>query len=297
MAYFLIQNRRDPDESFGWSAAQYVLGFAIVLLHEFGHVLACRQVGGTAERVVLWPLGGLALAHPPPRPGALLWTVAAGPLVNVVLLPISLGMIFLSGQAGWESSLPEVHRLVMMLSIFNLVILIFNLLPIYPLDGGQILQALLWFVIGRAMSLKVVSVIGLVAGGGLIVLAVFAQEWFGAVMALFLVFASLGGFARAKMLSQMDRVPRRPGLACPSCGAAPPVGPFWRCQHCLTPFDLFAPATACPRGGSHTPQTACLDCGRDVPMHAWLTTPVAGPNDEISMGPFASPNAAKGKEW
>src|SRR5947209_15751163 len=66
--------------------AVYVSLFAIVLLHEFGHVLACRQVGGQAQRIVLWPLGGLAYVAPPARPGAVLWTIAAGPLVNVVLL-------------------------------------------------------------------------------------------------------------------------------------------------------------------------------------------------------------------
>ena len=61
--------------------------FLIVLLHEFGHALACRQVGGTANQIVLWPLGGVAYVNPPQRPGATLWSIAAGPLVNVALLP------------------------------------------------------------------------------------------------------------------------------------------------------------------------------------------------------------------
>ena len=49
------------------------------MLHEFGHALACRQVGGQADLIVLWPLGGVAYVNPPPRPGALLWSIAAGP--------------------------------------------------------------------------------------------------------------------------------------------------------------------------------------------------------------------------
>lgn len=73
----------------GWNIAEYLALFGIVLLHEFGHALACRQVGGKAERVVLWPLGGIALVQPPPRPGALLWSIAAGPLVNLVLVPLT----------------------------------------------------------------------------------------------------------------------------------------------------------------------------------------------------------------
>src|SRR5213082_4142372 len=67
---------------------EYISVFAIVLIHEFGHALACRQVGGIADRIVLWPLGGIAFVNPPRRPGAYLWSIAAGPLVNVILLPI-----------------------------------------------------------------------------------------------------------------------------------------------------------------------------------------------------------------
>jgi Zn-dependent protease len=87
-AYFLLQDRPVQYSSRAWDVAEYVAGFVLVLLHEFGHVLACRSVGGTADRVLLWPLGGLAFVAPPARPGALLWSIAAGPLVNVVLAPI-----------------------------------------------------------------------------------------------------------------------------------------------------------------------------------------------------------------
>ena len=62
--------------------------FCIVLTHEFGHQLACRSVGGKTHDIVLWPLGGVAYVSPPQRPGAQLWSIAAGPLVNVVLIPI-----------------------------------------------------------------------------------------------------------------------------------------------------------------------------------------------------------------
>ena len=74
--------------SITWNIIEYLSLFLIVMLHEFGHALACRQVGGEANRIVLWPLGGVAYVDPPPRPGATLWSIAAGPLVNVALLPI-----------------------------------------------------------------------------------------------------------------------------------------------------------------------------------------------------------------
>ena len=78
----------------------------IVTMHEFGHSLACRQVGGSANRIVLWPLGGVAYVDPPQRPGATLWSIAAGPLVNVALLPILFGLMLLGHALGPGRRLP-----------------------------------------------------------------------------------------------------------------------------------------------------------------------------------------------
>ncbi len=83
-----------------WNVLEYLALFLIVMLHEFGHALACRQVGGTANQIVLWPLGGVAYVDPPPRPGATLWSIAAGPLVNVALLPVLFGARHLSRITG-----------------------------------------------------------------------------------------------------------------------------------------------------------------------------------------------------
>src|ERR1051325_5213562 len=87
VAAFEISARSKSYSSIFWNVLEYVALFLIVALHEFGHSLACRQVGGIANRIVLWPLGGVAFVDPPPRPGAVLWSIAAGPLVNVVLAP------------------------------------------------------------------------------------------------------------------------------------------------------------------------------------------------------------------
>src|SRR5262249_40880021 len=79
IAYIQIFQREgiNKPNSIFWRTAEYVTLFGIVLLHEFGHALACRQVGGQAETIVLWPLGGIAYVDPPPRPGAFLWSIAA----------------------------------------------------------------------------------------------------------------------------------------------------------------------------------------------------------------------------
>jgi Zn-dependent protease len=104
LAVFEISGRGGYSSK-AWNALEYVALFGIVTLHEFGHALACRQVGGRADRIVLWPLGGVAYVSPPPRPGATLWSIAAGPLVNVVLIPI-LGLLLLLFAIRGDSSTP-----------------------------------------------------------------------------------------------------------------------------------------------------------------------------------------------
>jgi len=171
VALFEINSRAGKYSSVTWNVMEYLALFLIVLCHEYGHALACRQVGGRANQIVLWPLGGVAYVDPPPRPGAMLWSIAAGPLVNVALFPVLLGLLTVSRASGWRQTMPDVYRLVLAVGVINVGLLIFNLLPIYPLDGGQIVRSLLWFVLGRARSLMVATLIGFVGVAGLIVLA------------------------------------------------------------------------------------------------------------------------------
>src|SRR5260370_18221502 len=110
--------------------------FVVVTLHEFGHALACRQVGGQANQIVLWPLGGVAYVNPPPRPGATLWSIAAGPLVNVALLPVLLGLGLLSRSLGWAAPMPNARALLRAVFFIALGLLVFNILPICPLYGA-----------------------------------------------------------------------------------------------------------------------------------------------------------------
>src|SRR6185369_35322 len=167
VAVYEINNRRTDYSSVIWNVLEYLGLFCIILFHEFGHALACRQVGGKADQIVLWPLGGVAYVSPPPRPGATLWSIAAGPLVNVALAPPLTLLVFL-GSSGWAETVPNAYALVRALCFINYGLLIFNLLPIYPLDGGQIVRALLWFGIGRARSLMVITIIGFIGVAGLI---------------------------------------------------------------------------------------------------------------------------------
>src|SRR5215813_2579195 len=100
VALFEINSRSRAYSSLVWNVFEYLGLFLIVLMHEFGHALACNQVGGVANRIMLWPLGGVAYVDPPPRPGATLWSIAAGPLVNVILVPVFWTLLAFMRSSG-----------------------------------------------------------------------------------------------------------------------------------------------------------------------------------------------------
>jgi Zn-dependent protease len=160
--------------------------FLVVLLHEFGHCFAARWVGGEAEDILMHPLGGLAFARPPHRPLPTFITVAGGPMVNVIICLVC--GVALYAMVGWNPTNPfqfvppkwgnpqnwfAVVRHVYWLYQVSLVILMFNLLPIFPLDGGQLVQSILWPIVGYYKSMNFSCIVGMVAAivGGMIALA------------------------------------------------------------------------------------------------------------------------------
>ena len=273
VAVYEVQQRSHRYTSLLWNALEYLLLFGLVLLHEFGHALACRSVGGRADRIMLWPLGGVAFVDPPQRPGATLWSIAAGPLVNVVLLPVLWGAWWFATPPHVPASASNGVELLKAVALLNLVMLIFNLLPVYPLDGGQILRSLLWFLFGRANSLIAATIIGFVGVVGIVLLAVLLHSvWIG-VLAVFILLNCWRGLKNALVLGRVERAPRHAGWACPACGQAPRVGFFWRCHRCQTAFDTFASGAQCPRCSATFALTRCLDCGQPNPLSAWRVGP------------------------
>ena len=260
-----------------WNVLEYLSLFVIVLLHEFGHSLACRQVGGKADQIILWPLGGVAYVAPPPRPGPTLWSIAAGPLVNVVLFPLLSLLVLYAQAAGWPDDMPNAYKLLQSVWFINTLLLAFNLLPIYPLDGGQVLRSLLWFVVGPARSLMVVAIIGFAGVAGLLVFAVWAGDLWFVVLSVFILLHCWNGLMHARSLSRIAKAPPRTGLACPICLAVPPVGDFWRCARCRKPFDPFATQALCPHCGAQFGVARCLECGGARSLVEWISPPQMPP--------------------
>lgn len=264
VAVYEIQTRRGDYSSPAWNVAEYLALFGMVLLHEFGHAFACRMTGGRADEIILWPLGGVAFVRPPARPGALLWSIAAGPLVNALLVPCLALLAWVTAGAG-----ADMRKLVHTVSFLNLVLLVFNLLPVYPLDGGQILRALLWFVVGPVRSLQAAAVIGILGAGALGFLAWMKSGiWLG-VVAVFILLRALDGLRQARSLASTVSLPRHADLRCPSCGGAPPCADLWCCDACGTKFDTFTTGARCPGCGKRFGWTSCPLCGTAHPSDAF----------------------------
>ena len=132
-----------------------LLIFACVLLHELGHALTARRFGIRTRDIILLPFGGVArLERMPERPQQEILVAIAGPLVNVVLagiLYLFIEVLHVGGGTG---------QIMAALLVVNVVMLLFNLLPAFPMDGGRVLRALLALRLPYTRATRIASIVG-----------------------------------------------------------------------------------------------------------------------------------------
>jgi len=229
------------------AAEALLLLLVSVLLHEAGHAVAARREGMGVVGVDLFLLGGLMRAASWPRtPGAAFRFAAAGPLVTVLVVVLAAGAwLLLGGPAGLgeaeivngDITLPVGSTLAFDLALFNLVFLVFNLLPAYPLDGGQIAQAAIWRVTGRRhWATRVAAAVGiafgaaLVLGGALLVVLLGSLAVTGIYLALigaWIVKQARAGARQAARLQSLGGITAA-DIMLPELMAIPEDVPVWR---------------------------------------------------------------------
>jgi Zn-dependent protease len=125
--------------------AGFVLGlYACILMHEFGHALAARWCDGEANDILLWPLGGLAFVRPAFNPTAHLITTVAGPFVTLMLWLVFSAATIVLRQFALSHGTIEIFLFVIAMRDLNLFLLLFNLIPAFPMDGGRMLRDTIW---------------------------------------------------------------------------------------------------------------------------------------------------------
>ncbi|PYL25538.1 MAG: site-2 protease family protein [Verrucomicrobia bacterium] len=180
-----------------------LLLFLCVVLHEFGHALAAKSFGINTPDITLLPIGGVArLERMPEEPAQELVIAVAGPAVNVV---IALGLFVAGGShALLNPAAVESEGLIPQLLTINILLLLFNLLPAFPMDGGRVLRALLATRFSYARATQIAATVG--QGFA------FVFGFIGLIWNPFLIFIALFvyiGASQEAALAQMKDVSRR----------------------------------------------------------------------------------------
>ncbi len=182
-----------PGMAFG--ALLMLLLFTCVTLHEFGHSLVAQRFGIAVREIVLLPIGGVALlARNPSRPLHELLIAAAGPAVNVIivaLLALMLGIkvttanmdprMLLAAQSG-----PSLTTAMVWLLEANIVLILFNMIPAFPLDGGRILRGLLGFFMEWVRATRVAALTGQMIAVSLGIFGLLSGNLILAIIAMFI---------------------------------------------------------------------------------------------------------------
>jgi Zn-dependent protease len=215
-----------------FAIVQLLAVFLCVTLHEYGHALAARQYGVGTYDITLLPIGGVARLSRIPRVPLQEFVIAiAGPAVNVVIAMLLFAFIFAIGQ-GWifttfisvllgnasaeqltalDVKLSEVISdpsplaLVLSLLLINMMLVAFNLIPAFPMDGGRVLRSLLAMVMPYLPATRLAQRIGMVCAV-LMAAAALMSDPPKLVMALIAGFIAFAGLAEVRQVELRDAV-------------------------------------------------------------------------------------------
>lgn len=195
-------------ESMLWSSAFIGLLFLCVVFHEFGHALTARRFGVNTEKITLLPIGGVAsLEDMPEDPKQEFLVAIAGPMVNVAIALILYPLVPLENYLNrspeeLEQVLSTIQASNLLFYLFsaNVMLVLFNMLPAFPMDGGRVLRALLSMKMNKVMATKIASGVGQF----LAMIFFFIGIFYNPVLLLIAIFVFFGAQAESSMIQNID---------------------------------------------------------------------------------------------
>jgi Zn-dependent protease len=181
--------------------------FSCVVLHELGHALAARHYDIPTRDITLLPIGGVArLQRMPEEPSRELVVAIAGPMVNVIIALSLFAGLTVAGawpDAGFGELFAGVFTgnveisLLVLLFLVNVLLVVFNLIPAFPMDGGRVLRALLGYVMPYRNATHVAASVG---QGFAIVFGFLGIYWFHPILVIIAIFVFLGAAAESRQV-------------------------------------------------------------------------------------------------
>jgi Zn-dependent protease len=158
--------------------------FLCVVLHEFGHALTAKKYGVTTEDIILLPIGGVArLRNLPEKPIQELIIAIMGPMVNVIISILLLASLILLHDISYYNlqNLEELN-----FAYWSTYLILFNMIPAFPMDGGRVFRALLAMRIGSLKATKIASTLGQIICIGLIIYGIYFGQYILAMIGVFI---------------------------------------------------------------------------------------------------------------
>lgn len=208
--------------------ALFVIVFLCVVLHEYGHALMARRFGVSTRDIILSPIGGIArLEFIPDKPYQEILIAIAGPAVNFVIAAVLILAESLSPQ-GQDLTSPGFLRLnlsqvMILVAQINVILLVFNMIPAFPMDGGRVLRALLAIPFDRVRATVIASFLGQLIGlvficAGLYELIFREPIYIGGVHVSSMILALIGVFVFIVAPREVRNVKLKASLASANAG-------------------------------------------------------------------------------
>ncbi len=178
--------------------------FMCVVLHELGHALMARQFGVGTRDIVLLPIGGVArLDRIPEKPFQELAIAVAGPAVNVLIVAALIAILVVSGSIAGIAEVEIIGKSFLVNLLFvNIGLVLFNMLPAFPMDGGRVLRSVLAMFIPYVQATLCAAVVGQVLAVLLGIVGVLSGAYMLSVVAMFVFFV---GRAEAQAVAMRER--------------------------------------------------------------------------------------------